>query len=161
MVAYRKSDVADALTSGADPLLYDALIRRFHEARIAGAPTVVIWGTGTPKREFLYVDDMAAACVHVMNLPHDTYAASTQPMSSHINVGSGEDLSILALAQLVSEVIGYKGEIRCDAEKPDGAPRKLLDISRIRGLGWTPQVGLRTGIERAYTDFLSQPVASR
>lgn len=138
-----------------------ALIRRFHEAKASNAPIVVIWGTGTPKREFLYVDDMAEACVHVMNLPHDTYAASTQPMSSHINVGSGEDLSILALAQLVSEVIGYKGEIRCDAEKPDGAPRKLLDISRIRGLGWTPQVGLRTGIERAYTDFLSQPVASR
>ena len=138
-----------------------ALIRRFHEAKASNAPSVVIWGTGTPKREFLYVDDMAEACVHVMNLPHDTYAASTQPMSSHINVGSGEDLSILALAQLVSEVIGYKGKIRCDAEKPDGAPRKLLDISRIRGLGWTPQVGLRTGIERAYTDFLSQPVASR
>ena len=138
-----------------------ALIRRFHEAKASNAPIVVIWGTGTPKREFLYVDDMAEACVHVMNLPHDTYAASTQPMNSHINVGSGEDLSILALAQLVSEVVGYKGEIRCDADKPDGAPRKLLDISRIRELGWTPQVGLRTGIERAYTDFLSQPVASR
>lgn len=138
-----------------------ALIRRFHEAHEAKAPAVVIWGTGTPKREFLYVDDMAEACVHVMNLPHDTYAASTQPMNSHINVGSGEDLSILELAQLVSEVVGYKGEIRCDADKPDGAPRKLLDISRIRELGWAPQVALRTGIERAYRDFLSHPVASR
>ena len=96
-----------------------------------------------------------------MNLPHDTYAASTQPMNSHINVGSGEDLSILELAHLVSEVVGYKGEIRCDADKPDGAPRKLLDISRIRELGWAPQVALRTGIERAYRDFLSHPVASR
>lgn len=138
-----------------------ALIRRFHEAHEAKAPSVVIWGTGTPKREFLYVDDMAEACVHVMNLPHDTYAASTQPMNSHINVGSGEDLSILELAHLVSEVVGYKGEISCDADKPDGAPRKLLDISRIRELGWAPQVALRTGIERAYRDFLSHPVASR
>ena len=138
-----------------------ALIRRFHEAHEAKSPAVVIWGTGTPKREFLYVDDMAEACVHVMNLPHDTYAASTQPMNSHINVGSGEDLSILELAHLVSEVVGYKGEIRCDADKPDGAPRKLLDISRIRELGWAPQMALRTGIERAYRDFLSHPVASR
>ena len=113
----------------------------------------MIWGTGTPKREFLYVDDMAAACVHVMNLPHETYAASTEPMNSHINVGSGEDLSILELAQLVSDVVGYRGEIRCDADKPDGAPRKLLDISRIRELGWTPTVALREGIESAYGDF--------
>ena len=138
-----------------------ALIRRFHEATQAKAPSVVIWGTGTPKREFLYVDDMAEACVHVMNLPQDTYAASTQPMNSHINVGSGEDLSILELARLVSDVVGFKGEISCDADKPDGAPRKLLDISRIRELGWEPQVPLRTGIERAYRDFLSHPVASR
>jgi GDP-L-fucose synthase len=130
-----------------------ALIRRFHEARIAGTPTVVIWGTGTPKREFLYVDDMAAACVHVMNLPHENYAASTEPMNSHINVGSGEDLSILELARLVSDVVGFRGEIRCDADKPDGAPRKLLDISRIRELGWTPTVALREGIESAYEDF--------
>ncbi len=138
-----------------------ALIRRFHEATQAKAPSVVIWGTGTPKREFLYVDDMAEACVHVMNLPQDTYAASTQPMNSHINVGSGEDLSILELARLVRDVVGFKGEISCDADKPDGAPRKLLDISRIRELGWEPQVPLRTGIERAYRDFLSHPVASR
>jgi GDP-L-fucose synthase len=138
-----------------------ALIRRFHEAQQAKAPKVVIWGTGTPKREFLYVDDMAEACVHVMNLPHDVYAASTQPMNSHINVGSGEDLSILELARLVSDVVGFQGDITCDADKPDGAPRKLLDISRIRELGWAPQVSLRTGIERAYRDFLSQPVASR
>ncbi len=138
-----------------------ALIRRFHEATQAKSPSVVIWGTGTPKREFLYVDDMAEACVHVMNLPQDTYAASTQPMNSHINVGSGEDLSILELARLVGDVVGFKGEISCDADKPDGAPRKLLDISRIRELGWEPQVPLRTGIERAYRDFLSHPVASR
>ncbi|MGI4778478.1 MAG: GDP-L-fucose synthase [Janthinobacterium lividum] len=138
-----------------------AMIRRFHEAKESNAPVVVIWGTGTPKREFLYVDDMAEACVHVMDLPHDTYAALTQPMNSHINVGSGEDLSILDLAKLVSDVVGFEGDIRCDADKPDGAPRKLLDIARIRELGWTPQVALRTGIERAYRDFLLHPVASR
>jgi GDP-L-fucose synthase len=132
-----------------------ALIRRFHEAREAAAPSVVIWGTGTPKREFLYVDDMAAACVHVMDLPQDRYAACTEPMNSHLNVGSGEDLSIAELAQLVGDVVGYGGQIQCDASKPDGAPRKLLDISRIRALGWTPRVGLREGIERAYRDFLA------
>lgn len=138
-----------------------ALIRRFHEAREAAAPSVVIWGTGTPKREFLYVDDMAAACVHVMDLPRDRYAASTEAMNSHINVGCGEDLSIAELAQLVGDVVGYRGEIRCDASKPDGAPRKLLDISRIRALGWAPRVGLREGIARAYQDFLAHdPVAA-
>ena len=138
-----------------------ALIRRFHEAREAAAPSVVIWGTGTPKREFLYVDDMAAACVHVMDLPQDRYAACTEPMNSHINVGSGEDLSIAELAQLVGDVVGYGGEIQCDASKPDGAPRKLLDISRIRALGWAPRVGLREGIARAYQDFLAHdPVAA-
>ncbi|WP_219210330.1 GDP-L-fucose synthase [Variovorax boronicumulans] len=132
-----------------------ALIRRFHEAREAAAPSVVIWGTGTPKREFLYVDDMAAACVHVMDLPQDRYAACTEPMNSHINVGSGEDLSIAELAQLVGDVVGYGGQIQCDASKPDGAPRKLLDISRVRALGWAPRVGLREGIARAYQDFLA------
>ena len=132
-----------------------ALIRRFHEARDTGAPSVVIWGSGTPKREFLYVDDMAAACLHVMALPQARYAACTEPMNSHINVGSGEDLSIAELARLVGDVVGYQGEIRCDATKPDGAPRKLLDISRIRALGWTPRIALREGIERAYQDFLA------
>ena len=132
-----------------------ALIRRFHEARDSGAPSVVIWGSGTPKREFLYVDDMAAACLHVMALPQSRYAACTEPMNSHINVGSGEDLSIAELAQLVGDVVCYQGRIVCDASKPDGAPRKLLDISRIRALGWTPRVALREGIERAYQDFLA------
>ncbi|CAN7281646.1 GDP-L-fucose synthase [Variovorax sp. LjRoot290] len=133
-----------------------AMIRRFHEAKLADAPSVVIWGTGTPKREFLYVDDMASACVHVMDLPREIYAAHTEPTASHINVGSGEDQSIAELAQLVSEVVGYRGTIRCDTSKPDGAPRKLLDISRIRQLGWKPRMTLRAGVERAYEDFCSE-----
>ncbi|VTU39890.1 GDP-L-fucose synthase [Variovorax sp. PBS-H4] len=133
-----------------------AMIRRFHEAKLADAPAVVIWGTGSPKREFLYVDDMARACVHVMDLPRETYAANTQVTTSHINVGTGEDLSIAELATLVSEVVGYQGDIRYDTSKPDGAPRKLLDISRIRELGWTPEVSLRDGVTRAYEDFCSE-----
>ncbi|MGK6309338.1 GDP-L-fucose synthase [Variovorax sp. DT-64] len=133
-----------------------AMIRRFHEAKLADAPAVVIWGTGSPKREFLYVDDMARACVHVMDLPRETYAACTEVTTSHINVGTGEDLSIAELASLVSEVVGYQGEIRYDTSKPDGAPRKLLDISRIRELGWTPEVSLRDGVTRAYEDFRSE-----
>jgi GDP-L-fucose synthase len=133
-----------------------AMIRRFHEAKLADAPAVVIWGTGSPKREFLYVDDMARACVHVMDLPRESYAACTEATTSHINVGTGEDLSIAELATLVSEVVGYQGEIRYDTGKPDGAPRKLLDISRIRELGWSPEVSLRDGVTRAYEDFRSE-----
>ncbi|MGO4394794.1 GDP-L-fucose synthase family protein [Variovorax sp. M-6] len=137
-----------------------AMIRRFHEAKASDAPAVVIWGTGSPKREFLYVDDMARACVHVMDLPREVYAAHTDVMASHINVGTGEDLSIAELAQLVSEVVGYRGSIRYDTSKPDGAPRKLLDISRIRQLGWKPDVALRDGIANAYEEFCSEmPVA--
>ena len=137
-----------------------AMIRRFHEAKANDAPAVVIWGTGSPKREFLYVDDMARACVHVMDLPREVYAAHTDVMASHINVGTGEDLSIAELAQLVSEVVGYRGSIRYDTSKPDGAPRKLLDISRIRQLGWKPDVALRDGIANAYEEFCSEmPVA--
>ena len=133
-----------------------AMIRRFHEAKAGDAPAVVIWGTGSPKREFLYVDDMARACVHVMDLPRETYAAHTDVMASHINVGTGEDLSIAELAQMVSEVVGYRGSIHYDTSKPDGAPRKLLDISRIRELGWKPEVALRDGIANAYEDFCSE-----
>lgn len=137
-----------------------AMIRRFHEAKASDAPTVVIWGTGTPKREFLYVDDMARACVHVMDLPRETYAAHTDVMASHINVGTGEDLSIAELAQMVSEVVGYQGRIHYDTSKPDGTPRKLLDISRIRKLGWKPDVALRDGIATAYEDFCSEALVA-
>ncbi|MBU1359303.1 MAG: GDP-L-fucose synthase [Gammaproteobacteria bacterium] len=138
-----------------------AMIRRFHEAKLGKAPSVVIWGTGNPKREFLYVDDMAKACIHVMDLPRETYAANTEVTISHINVGTGEDLSIADLASLVSEVVGYEGKIECDASKPDGTPRKLLDVTRLKRLGWEPEVDLRDGIRRAYDDFLGRHEASR
>ncbi|RYH25261.1 MAG: GDP-L-fucose synthase [Alcaligenaceae bacterium] len=133
-----------------------ALIRRFHEAKQARAKSVVIWGTGSAKREFLYVDDMASACVHVMDLSRAAYDGVTQPMQSHINVGSGEDLSILELARLVKHVIGYAGEIELDTSKPDGTPRKLLDVSRLKSLGWAPQTSLLEGVRLAYEDFLER-----
>jgi len=131
------------------------LIRRFHEAKIHQQPTIRIWGSGKPRREFLYVDDMAAACVHVMNLDQATYAAHTEPMLSHINIGSGEDLTIRELAEQISRIIGYTGQIECDLSKPDGTPRKLMDSRRLRALGWQPNVRLEEGLQRAYADFLT------
>lgn len=133
-----------------------ALIRRFHEAKVNQAHSVTIWGTGTPKREFLYVDDMAAACVHVMNLPKATYDQHTQPMLSHINVGCGEDVTILQVAQAVARTVGYTGQILTDPAKPDGTPRKLMDSARLNALGWKPQVGLDAGLQAAYKDFLNK-----
>lgn len=131
-----------------------ALIRRFHEAKIGNAPTVTIWGTGTPRREFLYVDDMAAACVHVMNLDKDSYDQHTQPMLSHINIGCGYDITIRELAEAVGKTVGYSGGITFDPSKPDGALRKLMDSSRINALGWQAQVSLEQGLNQAYEDFL-------
>jgi GDP-L-fucose synthase len=119
------------------------LIRRFHEAKQSGAPEVTIWGTGAPMREFLYVDDMAEACLHIMELDSETYAHNTDPMLSHINIGTGEDLAIRDLAVTIGEVIGYGGQIVFDTSKPDGTPRKLMDVRRMQSLGWRPQVGLR------------------
>jgi GDP-L-fucose synthase len=133
-----------------------ALIRRFHEAKESGAEKVVIWGTGRPKREFLYVDDMAAASVHVMELDRATYDANTQPMLSHINVGTGEDLAIGELASLVGQVVGFAGRIEYDATKPDGTPRKLMDVGRLQKLGWKARVGLPEGLAVAYRDFLAR-----
>ena len=130
-----------------------ALIRRFHEAKSNNTPSVAIWGTGTPKREFLYVDDMAAACMHVMNLPKTVYAKHTQPMLSHINVGCGEDITIGEVAQVIAKTVGYTGKITFDASKPDGTPRKLMDSSRLNALGWQAQVQLETGLKLAYVDF--------
>ena len=131
-----------------------ALIRRFHEAKLAGANSVAIWGSGTPKREFLYVDDMAAACVHVMNLPTAVYAQHTEPMLSHINVGCGYDVTIAQVAQTIAQVVGFTGQLTFDASKPDGAPRKWMDSSRLNSLGWQAQVGLEQGLALAYQDFL-------
>jgi GDP-L-fucose synthase len=136
-----------------------ALIRRFHEAKISNAPSVTIWGTGTPKREFLYVDDMAAACVHVMNLEKAVYEEHTQPMLSHINVGYGEDITIREVAEAIGKTVEYQGEITFDHAKPDGAPRKLMDSSRINALGWKAQVGLEAGLRAAYQDFLCNYVS--
>jgi GDP-L-fucose synthase len=131
-----------------------ALMRRFHEAKVSGAPEVVIWGSGKPMREFLYVDDMAEASVYVMNLDHDTYAANTDPMHSHINVGTGEDVTIADLARLVGETVGYRGRIGFDTTKPDGTPRKLLDVSKLKSLGWQARTPLPEGLRRAYAAFV-------
>ncbi|GAB3471088.1 GDP-L-fucose synthase [Massilia terrae] len=130
-----------------------ALMRRFHEAKETDAPEVVIWGSGKPMREFLYVDDMAAACVHVMNLDRATYAAHTDPMHSHLNVGTGEDVTIAELARLVGATVGYRGRIVFDTSKPDGTPRKLLDVSKLKGLGWQASTPLPEGLRRAYAAY--------
>ncbi len=132
-----------------------ALLRRFHEAKLAATPEVAVWGSGTPRREFLYVDDMAAASVHVMGLSREVYAQHTQPMLSHINVGCGSDVSIAELARRVADVVGYQGRIVFDASKPDGAPRKLMDSTRLQALGWSPTVTLERGLRLAYEDFLN------
>jgi len=132
-----------------------ALIRRIHEAKINNSPSVTIWGSGTPRREFLYVDDMATASVHVMNLEHATFAAHTQPMQSHINVGYGEDITIRELAETISNTVEFKGEIKFDTSKPDGAPRKLMESTRLNALGWKARVTLENGLSLAYNDFLN------
>ena len=132
-----------------------AMIRRFHEATHAKAASVAVWGTGTPMREFLHVDDMAAASVHVMDLKAETYAMHTQPMLGHINVGFGTDVSIAELARTVARVVGYCGDITFDATKPDGTPRKLMDSTRLNSLGWHATVQLEDGLKLAYTDFLT------
>ena len=133
-----------------------ALIRRFHEAKLANAASVAIWGTGTPRREFLYVDDMAAASVHVMNLPKATYDQHTSPMQSHINVGYGEDVTIAQVAHTIAQVVCYSGQIEFDTSKPDGAPRKWMDSTRLNALGWQARFGLHDGLALAYADFLRQ-----
>ncbi len=129
------------------------LIRRFHEARVSGASSVTVWGSGQPLREFLHVDDMASASVHVMNLPKAVFDLHTQPMLSHVNVGSGEEITIADLARTIAGVVGYTGDIAFDAGKPDGTMRKLMDSSRLAGLGWRPTVRFADGLARAYEDF--------
>lgn len=130
-----------------------ALIRRIHEAKELGLSEVTIWGTGMPKREFLHVDDMAAASVFVMNLNKTKYDSQVEPMQSHINVGTGLDCSILEIAQLISDVVGFNGDITSDLSKPDGAPRKLMNVDRLRRLGWEANIDLNTGLQDAYKWF--------
>lgn len=131
-----------------------ALLRRFHEAKMQDLPSVTVWGSGSPMREFLYVDDMASACLHVMNLPKEVYGEHVLPMSSHINVGTGKDCTIRELANTIARAVGYRGDILWDTSKPDGTPRKLLDVDLLKRLGWQYSVELDEGIERTYQWFL-------
>ena len=132
-----------------------AMMQRFHEAKLAGSEKVVVWGTGKAMREFLHVDDMAAACIYVMNLPHNKLlAAVPNPMCSHINVGTGRDVKITELATTMARVVGFDGSIEFDTSKPDGAPRKLLDVSRLSSLGWKYSVELERGLSMTYKWFL-------
>jgi len=131
-----------------------ALIRRFHQAKENHQPSVVIWGSGTPYREFLYVDDMAAASIYIMNLDRETYQQQTKPMLSHINVGTGKDLTIKQLAETVAKVTNYSGKIEFDTTKPDGSPRKLMDSTRLNNLGWRPTIELEQGLTLAYKHYL-------
>lgn len=132
-----------------------AIMRRFHEAKLNGDKEVVVWGTGTPMREFLYVDDMAAASIHVMELDKTTYEANTEPMLSHINVGTGVDCTIREMAETMAKVVGFEGEITFDTTKPDGTPRKLMDVSRLATLGWNYGVSLEQGLTTTYEWFLA------
>jgi GDP-L-fucose synthase len=131
-----------------------AMIRKFHDAKISASPTVTLWGTGKAMREFLHVDDMAAACLHVMELSKHRYQASTEPMLSHLNVGTGEDVTIRELADTIQQVVDYQGEITWDTSKPDGTPRKLMDASKIKSLGWQPRITLVEGLANTYLWFL-------
>lgn len=138
-----------------------ALLRRFHEAKLNGDAVVTIWGSGKPMREFLHVDDMAQACFHVMNLDLETYQRYTQPMLSHINVGTGVDCSIRELAETMAKVIGFSGKLEFDATKPDGTARKLMDASRIKSLGWQAKISLADGLRETYQWFLDNQQSFR
>jgi len=132
-----------------------ALLRKFHTGKISNAKEVIIWGTGKPEREFLYVDDLADACVYIMNLEEEIYRKNIHPSCSHINIGTGKDCSILELAQLISDVVEFKGEITFDTSKPDGMPKKLLDVSLLSKLGWEHSTNLTQGLEKTYEWFLN------
>lgn len=140
-----------------DSHVIPALMRRFHEARQSGAERVTIWGSGQPRREFLHVDDMAAACVHVMDLPRSRYDEITTPQQAHLNVGYGSDVTIAELAQLMAKITGYEGKIVFDSSQPDGAPRKLIDSAKLRALGWQPGITLADGLAATYADFAADP----
>lgn len=132
-----------------------ALMRRFHEARNRGDDLVTVWGSGKPMREFLHVDDMASASLHVMNLDHNVYAANTDPMLSHINVGTGVDCTIRELAETMMEITRFEGSLKWDSSKPDGTPRKLMDVQKLKALGWTASISLRDGLEQTYKWYLN------
>ena len=138
-----------------------ALMRRIHEAKESGASCVTIWGTGSPMREFLYVDDLADACVHIMQLPKEQIDAVTEPMTSHINVGTGVDVTIKEVAELICKVVGYTGKLSFDTSKPDGTPRKLLDVSKINALGWKANTELEAGLKDTYAWFLDNQATLR
>lgn len=138
-----------------------ALMRKFHDAKLSDTGFVPIWGSGTPYREFLHVDDLALACLHVLTLDQALLSAVTQPMSSHLNVGCGEDLTIRELAELIGKIVGFRGELRFDASKPDGTPRKLLDVSRIRELGWQARIPLEQGLRETYRWYCEHAVVSK
>lgn len=138
-----------------------ALIRRFQEAVEQGADSVTIWGTGQPRREFLHVDDMAEASLFVLDLPKKTYDANTEPMLSHINVGSGTDITILDLAHLVAQTVGFKGEIKMDPSKPDGTMRKLMDVSRLERMGWKARISLEDGVRHAWRWYMAHRETAR
>jgi GDP-L-fucose synthase len=137
---YGPGDNYDLQTSHVLP----ALIRRFDEAQVSGAPSVTLWGSGSPRREFLHVDDLGAACLRLLEVYDE---------SEHINMGVGEDVTIAELAELIAEVVGYEGTLEWDTSKPDGTPRKLLDVSRIKALGWEPKIGLRDGIASTFDAY--------
>ena len=138
-----------------------ALMRRIHEAKLAKAPEVVIWGSGTPMREFLHVDDLAEAVVHLQNISQECYASEAEPMRSHINVGTGTDVTIRELAETLVKVIGYEGKLVFDTTKPDGTPRKLMDVSRLARLGWQARISLQGGLQETYAWFLAHLDAKR
>ena len=131
------------------------MMRRFHDAKIAGSKKISVWGTGKPKREFLHVDDMATACIHVMNVSHDQFSSTISgPMCSHVNVGSGSDVTIAELASIIARVVGFEGDIEFDGSKSDGTPRKLMDVGRLHSLGWKHSIELEKGIYETYDWFL-------
>ena len=132
-----------------------ALIKKFHTGKISNASKVTIWGSGNPKREFLYVDDMAAACVYIMNLDKEVYQQQVKPMQSHINVGTGEELTIKKLAETIAKITAFKGKIEFDTTKPDGSKRKLMDSTRLNMLGWHSKINLEQGLKKTYKDYCS------
>ena len=144
-----------------DSHVLPALIRRFHDALLAGKPEVTIWGSGEPLREFLHVDDLASACLHLMAQPRERIASLTAPQCSHINCGSGEESRIAALAMMIADAVGYEGHVAFDRSRPDGTPRKLLDSGKLRSLGWKPTITLREGISRTVNHYLAAHSADR